>query len=120
MKYLRQFLIILSVSCVGEILKYFIPLPIPASIYGLVLMLVLLITKIIPLHSVKETAQFLIDIMPVMFIPAAVGLIVSWTQLQQMLIPLCIITILTTVVVMIATGKTTDFLINKKGTKENE
>ena len=35
MKYIRQMTIILSVTCVAEILKYFIPLPIPASIYHL-------------------------------------------------------------------------------------
>ena len=47
MKYLRQFGIILAVTCAGEIMKYFIPLPIPGSIYGLILMFVLLLTKVI-------------------------------------------------------------------------
>ena len=49
MKYIRQMTIILSVTCVAEILKYFIPLPIPASIYGLVLMFLLLVTGIVKL-----------------------------------------------------------------------
>ena len=75
MKYLRQFGIILAVTCVGEIMKYFIPLPIPGSIYGLILMFVLLLTKVIKVEHVKETGEFLIEIMPLMFIPAGVGLI---------------------------------------------
>ena len=59
MKYLRQFGIILAVTCAGEIMKYFIPLPIPGSIYGLILMFVLLLAKVIKEEHVKETGVFL-------------------------------------------------------------
>ena len=78
MKFLRQFMIILLLSFLGEVLKMFIPLPIPASVYGLVLMLLCLVTGILKTSQVKEAAFFLIEIMPVMFIPAAAGLIDSW------------------------------------------
>lgn len=61
MKYLRQFGIILAVTCAGEIMKYFIPLPIPGSIYGLILMFVLLLAKVIKVEHVKETGEFLIE-----------------------------------------------------------
>lgn len=117
MKYLKQFLIIILVSCVGEVLNHYIPLPIPASIYGLVLMLALLILKILPLEAVKETAEFLIDIMPVMFIPAAVGLIAYWDQLKDMLIPFSVITVVSTLLVMIATGKVSDLMLKGKDRK---
>lgn len=117
MKYLKQFLIIILVSCVGEVLNHYIPLPIPASIYGLALMLALLILKILPLEAVKETAEFLIDIMPVMFIPAAVGLIVFWDQLKDMLLPFSVITVVSTLLVMIATGKVSDLMLKGKGEK---
>ena len=102
-KYLRQFGIILAVTCVGEIMKYFIPLPIPGSIYGLILMFVLLMAKVIKVEHVKETGEFLIEIMPLMFIPAGVGLITSWSQLQPFLVPLLVITVVSTFVVMIVT-----------------
>ena len=92
MKYLRQFGIILAVTCVGEIMKYFIPLPIPGSIYGLILMFVLLLLRVIKVEHVKETGEFLIEIMPLMFIPAGVGLITSWEQLQSFMVPLLVIT----------------------------
>lgn len=117
-KYLRQFGIILAVTCVGEIMKYFIPLPIPGSIYGLILMFVLLMAKVIKVEHVKETGEFLIEIMPLMFIPAGVGLITSWSQLQPFLVPLLVITVVSTFVVMIVTGKVTDFLISKKEGKK--
>ena len=44
MKYVQQFSIILLISVIGEILKTFLPLPVPASVYGLVIMLVALLT----------------------------------------------------------------------------
>lgn len=120
MKYIRQFLIIISVSCIGEMLNYLIPLPIPASIYGLVIMLGLLISKKLQLEAVKNVANFLVEIMPVLFIPAAVGLIVSWKQLESMLIPALVITVASTVLVILVTGKVTDLLIFKKGAGKNE
>ena len=119
MKYMRQFGIILGVTCVGEIIKYFVHLPIPGSIYGLVLMLVLLTTKVIKIEQVKEVGEFLIEIMPLMFIPAAVGLLTSWKQLQSILAPVVIITVVTTFVVMIVTGKVTDGLL-QIGRKEEK
>lgn len=115
LKYIKQFLIILAVTCLGEILKYFIPLPIPASIYGLVIMLALLITRRVHLESVKETGEFLVEIMPLMFIPPAVGLMVSWEQLQPILVPTLVIIVVSTVVVMAVTGKVTDWLTKGKG-----
>ena len=113
MKYLRQFCIILFVSFLGELLHFLIPLPIPASVYGLVLMLAALCTKILKLVQVKETADFLIEIMPVMFIPAAVGLLDSWSALQPIWFPVVVITILTTVIVMAATGCVTQHMIRR-------
>lgn len=119
MKYLRQFGIILGVTCAGEIMKYFIPLSIPGSIYGLILMFLLLLMRVIKVEHVKETGEFLIEIMPLMFIPAGVGLVTSWNQLQSFLVPLLVITVVSTFVVMIVTGKVTDFLISRKGEKKN-
>ena len=74
MKFLRQFLIILTISFLGEALKYMLPLPIPASIYGMVILFMGLLMGLIRLEWVKDAGKFLIAIMPVMFIPAGVGL----------------------------------------------
>ena len=85
MKFLRQFMIILLLSFLGEVLKMFIPLPIPASVYGLVLMLLCLVTGILKTSQVKEAAFFLIEIMPVMFIPAAIFVMVVTGKIAQMI-----------------------------------
>ncbi|MDO4297088.1 MAG: CidA/LrgA family protein [Lachnospiraceae bacterium] len=107
MKYIKQFAIILAVSFIGEVLHEILPLPVPASIYGLVLMLAALKTGIIPLASVREAGKFLIEIMPLMFIPAAVGLTESWERISPILVPLLVITAVSTVAVMAAAGRVT-------------
>lgn len=121
MKYIRQFFIILAVTFIGEVLQYFISIPIPASVYGLVLMLIALKLNIIPIEQVKETGGFLVKIMPLMFIPATVGLLDSWSELKNIFIPVIIITAVSTIVVMVVTGKTTQFIIQlEKRKKINE
>jgi Putative effector of murein hydrolase LrgA len=120
MKLLYQFGIILFVSFLGEILYLAIPLPIPASVYGLILMLVALCTGIIKLKQVKEAATFLIEIMPVMFIPAAAGLLDSWSSLKPIWIPVILITIITTVIVIAVTGQATQYLIHRENKNKRE
>lgn len=122
MKYLKQFLIILAISFIGEILKYIVPLPIPASIYGMVIMFICLQTKILKLDDVKSVGKFLIEIMPVMFIPAGVGLLTAWGVLKPVCVPIILITVITTVVVMVVTGRITQTVIRmdrKKGQKKS-
>ena len=114
MKFLRQFMIILLLSFLGEVLKMFIPLPIPAR---LVLMLLCLVTGILKTSQVKEAAFFLIEIMPVMFIPAAAGLIDSWKVLQPLLLPILVITVVITIFVMVVTGKIAQMIAQKRGIK---
>ena len=116
MKFLRQFMIILLLSFLGEVLKMFIPLPIPASVYGLVLMLVCLMTGVLKTSQVKDAAFFLIEIMPVMFIAAA-GLIDSWKVLQPLLLPILVITVVITIFVMVVTGKIAQMIAQKRGIK---
>ena len=111
-KYVKQFLIILAISFAGELLKYLLPIPVPASIYGMVIMFVCLMTGIIKLEQVKETGKFLIDIMPVMFIPAGVGLMTSWGILKPVILPVCIVTVVTIITVMAVTGRVSQSIIN--------
>ena len=114
MKLIRQFGIILAITFAGEVLKGLLPLPIPVSIYGLLLMLVLLITGILPLEAVQDAGKFLIEIMPVLFVPAAVGLLDSWPSLQAVLLPVSVITVVTTIFVMAVSGLVTQAVIRRE------
>lgn len=116
-KYLKQFLLILAISFVGEGLHAFIPLPIPASIYGILILFLCLQFHVLSLHHVKETARFLIEIMPVMFIPAAVELIETGGGLKTMLLPIVVSVCVVTVLVMVVSGHATQFVIRKERKK---
>lgn len=111
MKYLKQFLIILTISFSGEILHQLLPLPVPASIYGILLLFALLKTGILPLASVRETARFLVEIMPVMFIPAAVGIMDSWGIIAPSWLEYLIMTAVSTVIVMAVSGLVTQAVL---------
>ena len=78
------------------------------------LLFVLLLTKVIKVENVKDVGEFLIEIMPLMFIPAGVGLMASWGELQGFLVPLLVITVSTTFIVIFVTGKVTDFMMDRK------
>ncbi|MDE6910210.1 MAG: CidA/LrgA family protein [Lachnospiraceae bacterium] len=117
MKYLRQFLVILVISFIGEVLKALLPLPVPASIYGMVILFAGLATGVIKLEAVRETGRFLIEIMPVMFIPAGVGLMSSWGVLKPMLLPVSVVTVVVLVAVMAVTGRVSQAVIRKKSGK---
>ena len=120
MKYLRQLLIILLFSFIGEVLHAFIPIQMPASIYGLVLLFLALLTGIVKLPQVHETARFLIEIMPLMFIPAGVGLIESWGELQPILVPVLILLVVSTVLVMGVSGQVTQQMMHHKKKEETK
>lgn len=114
MKYMRQFGIILAVTLAAELLEKLVPLPVPASIYGLGIMLALLISGFLKVEAVKESADFLIEIMPLMFIPAAAGLMDSYHGLDGIFIPAAAVVAVTTVVVMAVTGRCAQRIIRRR------
>ncbi len=119
MKYIKQFLIIIAISFIGELLKFWLPFPIPASIYGMAILFTGLMTGIIEIDDVRETGKFLIEIMPVMFIPAGVGLMTSWGLLKPIFVPVCIITVVTVITVMAATGRASQWIIKMNNKEED-
>ncbi len=85
-------------------------------------MLIALITGLIKLDQVKETGLFLIEIMPIMFIPSSVGIMTSWGIVKDMFVPIMAATIISTIIVMGISGKVTQCLMErgkKDGTTGN-
>lgn len=118
MKYLKQFGIILIFSFIGELLNHILPLPVPASIYGIILMFGCLKSGLIPLSEIEETGRFLIEVMPLMFIPAAVGLLEAWDIIQSVWIQYLIVTAFSTIFVMAVAGKATQYMIRYSASKK--
>lgn len=120
MKFIKQFSVIMTVSFVSELMEMLIPLPIAASVYGLVLMLAGLLTKLIPLEKVEGAADFLVEIMPIMFVPLVVSVVANMETLRQMLVPLAVICTSTTVLIMGVTGRVAQGLLDREGESGQE
>lgn len=121
MKFLHQLSIIFAITFLAETIKYFLPFPIPSSIYGMVLLLAALQLKWVSLDKIKETGNFFIEIMPLLFIPAAVGLIASYKDLKGIFIPVILTIIITTFVVSAVTGMVAQWMIRlERRKKTNE
>lgn len=114
MKYVFQFLLILLVSFVAEILHALIPLPVPASIYGLVILFVLLCTKAVRLEHVEKAGDFLLKVMPMLFIPAGVGVMTAAELLYRNLWVVLVSMTAVTAFVMVVTGVIAQALTKKK------
>ena len=117
MKYLRQFCIIIGISFLGEILHHLIPYPIPASIYGIVLLFIFLMTGIIKPQQIEGTAGFLIEIMPILFIPSVVSIIGLWDILKNRWLQYLAVLVLTTFIVMAVSGTITQHLLKGERSK---
>ena len=117
MNYVKQFCIILAFSFAGEILNRLIPLPVPASIYGLVLMFLALEFKIIKVEHIKEVSKFLLGIMSIFFVPSSVGIINALPLMKKYGIQFAIIGIASTVIVFGITGQVTQLLMKIRDRK---
>lgn len=114
MKHVLRLTVILLISLAGELLAALVPLPVPAGIYGMVLLFACLALKIVPLEAVRGTGRFLTDIMPVLFIPAAVGLMDRWELMRSMLLPCLLAIVPVTLIVMAASGRLTQALLRRE------
>ena len=117
-KYLFQFARILAFCFLGEFCHAVLPLPIPASIYGLVLLLAALLLGLVQLDDVKEVGLFLTGIFPLLFVPAAAGVMELWAEMGSMLLPIVIAIIPVTVLVLVTSGHTTQALTRRKQSKK--
>lgn len=119
MKYLFQMMVIGGITFTGELLNSLLPLPVPASVYGMLLLFAGLCTGIIKLEQIEETADFLLVIMPVLFISPSVSMLESLLDLEDQLVPILIISGVSTIAVMLVTGAVSQAVIRRKRKKEN-
>lgn len=114
MKYLSQFCIILGFTLMGEALQRLLPLPIPASVYGLVLLFAALRTGIVKVSQVKETGTFLTSVLPLLFVAPTVGIVEHWGLISPNLLPLALLLVGSTVLTFTVCGLTTRALLGKE------
>ena len=118
MKYLTQFLRITAFTLAGELLQRLIPLPVPASVYGLALLFAALCLGVVKLEQVKDAAGFLISILPILFVPTAVGILENWGMIKDDVLPIFLLALLSTVVTFGIAGRVTQNLRKKEEKKD--
>ncbi len=121
MKYIFQLAIIFGISFIGELLNALLPLPVPASVYGLVILFMLLCTKIIKLEQVETVSEYLMAIMPIFFIEPTVGIMKSYGLVKGHILPLFVACFLSFGAVIAVTGLVSQMIIRmQKKSKDNE
>lgn len=114
MKYVKQFFIIILFCIIAEILATVLPLPIPAAIYGFVLLFLALVAKVVKPEHIDKTADFLISIIGVFFVAPAVNILAYYDVIAPALVPVCIIVASSTFVVFGVAGLVTQWLRRKE------
>ena len=118
MKYIKQFSLILLFSFLGEVCRYLIPLNIPASNYGMMLLFGALSLKIVRVSDVRDSGSFLTSLLPLLFVAPTVGLMEYWDLLKPVLLPFVLISLVVTALVMGAAGLVTKWIIRKGEQKD--
>lgn len=114
MKFIKQLCLVTLFSFLGELCRYLIPYPIPASIYGMVLLAAALGLKLVKPADVRDVGAFLTSFLPILFVVPLVNLMDCWSQLKDNLIPLLVIIIVSTVIVFGVSGMVTQILTNRR------
>ena len=114
MKYVFQFCIVMIFVLLGEVMEYFIPLPIAGSIYGLILLFFALVLRVVKLSWVEDIANWLHSIMALFFVAPAVAVIDIWADIADIWWILALLMVVAYLVTMITTGITADTLIGKR------
>ena len=119
MKYLSQFLRITAFTLAGELFQRVIPLPVPASVYGLTLLFAALCLGVVKLEQVKDAGGFLVSILPILFVSPAVGILENLGLIQGVVIPLLLLIALSTIVTFGIAGRVTQVL-NERGKQDED
>ena len=106
-------------SLAGEALQRLIPVPVPASVYGIVLLLCALCLGIVKPEQVRQTGAFLRSILPVLFVPPLVGILESWTQVREDIWLILLLTVASTVLIFGLSGGLAQWQGGKDGDRHD-
>ncbi len=121
MKYLNQLAVIFVICLAGQFIAELLPFPFPGSVLALIILLILLLTKLLKPHSIKEVSEFLLNNMAFFFVPSGVALIEQYTNIKGHVLTIFLICIVTTILTFVVTAyavigtmKLTDKIRRKK------
>ena len=112
--YLKQSAIIFGFSLLGEALNRLLPLPIPAAVYGLVLLFTALCLKIVKVEHINKVSDFLLTILPLLFVAPAVNLLESWGIVAPHVVTIALLVLSSTLLVFAVAGVISQLFCRKE------
>ncbi|NHB95302.1 CidA/LrgA family protein [Photorhabdus stackebrandtii] len=100
-QYLRAFVLIYLCLLAGNAISALLPIAVPGSIIGMLILFVLLAFQLIPTHWVKPGCTLLLKNMTLLFLPIGVGVMNYYDQLSQQILPIVLSCLISTAIVMI-------------------
>ncbi|MBX8937535.1 CidA/LrgA family protein [Enterococcus gilvus] len=110
MKMFKELSLLLLYSIIGEGVRIFFHLPVPGSIIGILLLFLSFQTKLLKPSALEDTANFLLNHLTILFVPAGVGLMQYYGAIKYTWPILLGAVVLCSLVSLIAVGKTAEFV----------
>ncbi len=119
MQYLKQFTLILTFTFLGEAVSDIFNLSFPGSIIGMLLLFSALKLKWIRLETIRDAGNYLLGILPVLFVPLGVGIIAYVDVIRDQALVLTGLLVATTLLVMAVSGWTVQAVKALEGGKRH-
>lgn len=113
---IKQCFVIFGCLAVGEIVVRLTGIAIPSSIIGMLLLTALLQVRAVKLEWVKGISDFLIKNLGLFFVPPGVAVMLYFDVIKAEWLPIVVATVLSTVLVIVATGWTHQYLYKRSKT----
>lgn len=115
----KQFGIIFGCLALGELLALIPCLNIPGSIWGMLILTLLLDRKIVNPDTIRPICKFLISNMAFFFVPPGVALMLYFDLIAAEWLPITVATIVSILIVLLVTGHLHQFLHNRLKHRHN-
>lgn len=119
MKLLKQLGIIFGICWLSEVIESFLPFPFPASVIGLIIVLLLLVFKIMKPEHLEESSDYLLNNMSFFFVPTGVGLINYFDLLKSNLFQFIVICVVSTILTFAVTSYSMRFTMKLLNRRKN-
>ncbi|MFD8018253.1 antiholin-like murein hydrolase modulator LrgA [Staphylococcus warneri] len=111
--FFQQALTLAVILFISKIIEAVMPIPMPASVIGLVLLFIALCTGIVKLEQVESVGTALTNNISFLFVPAGISVINSLPILSKSPILIILLIIISTIFLLVCTGYASQLLVTK-------
>lgn len=108
--FIRSFALIYLCLFIGNFLSALLPITIPGSILGMLILFILLCLQLLPPLWLKPGCHLLIRYMALLFVPIGVGVMNYYHELSSQFGPLVVSCVISTLMVMVVVGYSSQYI----------